>query len=739
MITRLGVGVAAGLAAPKAARLDAAARAGLAVPAGVVIPDEARALVGEDPGALAPWLSAPEVAGLGTVAVRSAFGAEDGTEGSRAGRYATRLGVAAADHEALADAVGAVWRSGAHAGEAAAPPDRRDVLVMAQVPARRAGVAATETEHVDDRVESVAGLADGLLAGTETGERRDLAKLHRGERADAGLPAWAARLQRLLRAVRAELGEADWEVEWADDGATCWLLQVRPLTASLPREERLTVGNHEEILPPLPSRLTTTLIASTGRALFAWYRRFDPTLPARRPLVVALGGRPFLNRSLLRDLLRHLGLPTALLREAMGASGDEAETPLRPERLLRKSPVLARLGLRQLSVTRSARRRGRWLRRRAQQPGTGFDGAVAALQDVYAGLVTEMFALANAMSVPVALLRRAGVLAELSRRQETAATRAASDLEHLRTLVAADPARASAVRAGAVPTDAAFAAAWREYLATHGHRGAYESDLARPRWIEDPAPLLASLAHLPRTRPVPGPLSWRARALWPVWLPAARAMAARERLRSDGMRAFLALRLRLLALADAAVADGRLPTREDLWLLTVHEVAALDHGWAPGERFLAVRRAERARQARYRFPAVVPRGADPEAYAEPEGRGDASASPAADAGVRGRPVVPGTVRGIAWVLDDPASAPPPASGAGRTILVARSLDPGWAPVLSRVDGVVAETGGDLSHGSILVRELGLPAITDAAGATAAVATGDEVELRAGSGTLRRCR
>ena len=728
MLTRLGIGVAAELAAPKAARLDAARRAGLPVPEGVVIPDEARRAAAGDASALAPWLGAPEIRALDTVAVRSAFGAEDGAEGSRAGQFVTRLGVDATDTDALTAAVAAVWAS-AEDTDPRSAPQRRDVLVMRQVQAQRAGVAATERDHPDDRVESVAGLADALLAGTQPGERRELTKLVAGERADADLPAWAARLQRLLRAVRATLGEGDWDLEWADDGRTCWLVQVRPLTAPLVRAERLTVGNHAEILPQLPSRFTTTLIASTGRTLFAWYRRFDPTLPARRPLVVALGGRPFLNRSLLRDLLRHLGLPTALLRDAMGASADEPEVAARPLRLVAKSPVLARLGLRQLVVSRSAARRGRWLRRRAQQPAEGFAGTVARAQEVYAGLVTEMFALANAMSLPTALLRRAGVLAELSRRQETAVTRAATDLEPLRTLVAADPARTAAVQAGTVPDDPAFTAAWQAYLTTHGHRGAYESDLARPRWIEDPTPLLASLTQLPRTRHEPDPLSWRALALWPLWVPAARALAARERLRSDGMRAFLTLRLRLLALAEDAVADGRLPSVDDLWLLTVAEVAALDAGWSPGEAFLAVRRAERARQARYRFPAVVPRDADPEELT----RDDAGSH--RQAIVDGRTLVPGTVRGVAWVLDDAADAVPPATGGARLVLVARALEPGWAPVLARIDAVVAETGGDLSHGSIVVRELGLPAITDAPGATAAVATGDAVELCGGA--LRR--
>lgn len=51
--------------------------------------------------------------------------------------------------------------------------------------------------------------------------------------------------------------------------------------------------------------------------------------------------------------------------------------------------------------------------------------------------------------------------------------------------------------------------------------------------------------------------------------------------------------------------------------------------------------------------------------------------------------------------------------------------------------MVVETGGDLSHGSIILRELGLPAITNARGATYVFQTGDELVLRAGTAVIKR--
>ena len=72
-----------------------------------------------------------------------------------------------------------------------------------------------------------------------------------------------------------------------------------------------------------------------------------------------------------------------------------------------------------------------------------------------------------------------------------------------------------------------------------------------------------------------------------------------------------------------------------------------------------------------------------------------------------------------------------------TILVARSVDAGWIPTFSRVAGVVVETGGDLSHGSIILREIGLPAITNVTEATRHIANGDRLRLNAAAGTVER--
>ena len=69
------------------------------------------------------------------------------------------------------------------------------------------------------------------------------------------------------------------------------------------------------------------------------------------------------------------------------------------------------------------------------------------------------------------------------------------------------------------------------------------------------------------------------------------------------------------------------------------------------------------------------------------------------------------------------------------ILVTRSTDPGWTPVFSIVDGLVLEIGGQLSHGAIVAREYGLPAVINVSGATTRIEDGQEIVVDGSKGVV----
>ncbi len=658
-------------------------------------------------------------------AVRSAFAAEDGTSKSMAGYFHSRLHVNLNDPDALSAALCDVWSSALrHEGGF-----RRDLLIMEMVDAQVAGVAFTEQAYQDDLVNFADGTADRLVSGQVTGETLTLTKLAGWERPSANLPPFAQRLQQLLRGVRRTFGKGDWDVEWADDGQVCWLVQVRPVTRAPRRNEAFTFANIREIMPDPPSPLMTDVVAACAPDLFAYYRHFDRRLPTSRPIIEIFVGRPLFNITLLTDMMRTWGLPTQLVTNSIGGRADR-EVGFQPLRFLRSSVPLLRQGFAQLTAVGHAHRATPPMLARASQPGNTFGECLDTLVWLFARLVTEMFNLTAALSLPLLLLRRAGTLAEHNANNRTISTEMYTDLEPLRQLAAARPELKAALAAGRVPEDTEFQRLWQAYLQKHGHRGVYESDIARPRYREAPEGLLQSVARpAPPPSPAP-PRTWRGRLTWPVWWQCRRVLHAREVWRYQAMVAYQSIRTQLLTLAQTAVAQGQLPQVDDLWLLHLNEVRALDAGRIFTPELMAQRRQEFAALAAYDLPDLLYRFDDLEQY-----RAGSAERQRGNGRLRGTSLTSGTVTGRAWVLREPATTLPADFRPEETILIARSVDAGWIPTFSLVAGAVIEIGGDLSHGSIILREIGLPAITNVPQATRHFATGQAVRLLAGQGLV----
>ena len=69
------------------------------------------------------------------------------------------------------------------------------------------------------------------------------------------------------------------------------------------------------------------------------------------------------------------------------------------------------------------------------------------------------------------------------------------------------------------------------------------------------------------------------------------------------------------------------------------------------------------------------------------------------------------------------------------ILVAPSTDPGWTPLFLTAGGLVMEMGGANSHGAVVAREYGIPAVVGVAGATERIASGDRISVDGAAGTV----
>jgi pyruvate,water dikinase len=115
-------------------------------------------------------------------------------------------------------------------------------------------------------------------------------------------------------------------------------------------------------------------------------------------------------------------------------------------------------------------------------------------------------------------------------------------------------------------------------------------------------------------------------------------------------------------------------------------------------------------------------GTEPEAVA---------AAGAPDGAITGTPASAGVVSGPARVVLEPVGAHLEPG----EILVAPSTDPGWTPLFLTAGGLVMEMGGAMSHGAVVAREYGIPAVVGVAGATERIATGQQVTVDGSAGTV----
>jgi phosphohistidine swiveling domain-containing protein len=197
-----------------------------------------------------------------------------------------------------------------------------------------------------------------------------------------------------------------------------------------------------------------------------------------------------------------------------------------------------------------------------------------------------------------------------------------------------------------------------------------------------------------------------------------RLMPLREVGRGAIVRALDGTRAAARRIGAAAASDGWLSDMDDVFFLTIDELAA---GVPDDARGLVT-----ARRARH---------AECLAVRLPDGwRGDPQLLPAIVsceaseiAGVAGSP---GTVEGIARVITSPEDGHALEPG---EILVCHTTDPGWAALMQISAGLVIDVGGPLSHGAIVARELGLPCVIGTRDGTAAVRTGDRVRVDGGTG------
>lgn len=297
---------------------------------------------------------------------------------------------------------------------------------------------------------------------------------------------------------------------------------------------------------------------------------------------------------------------------------------------------------------------------------------------------------------------------------------------------------------------AQFRSALVDYLDTFGHRATGEIDISRPRWRDDPSVLLTMVRSTVAASEA-GEHRQHLRALTQD------ALAAAERLEQRAVRrSFGPIRRRLVrhlirtyrtgiqtreypkhgaahifaawheVLHDAGeqlAAQGRLATVDDVWLLRKEELFDLLDGNSVAVDFDS-RRAEFDRYASLDAPPVVT--SEGEALT-----GHIDQEDVPEGALVGTGVSAGVVEGVARVVRDPGTE----TIEKGEVLVAPSSDPGWTPLFLNAAGIVVEVGGQMSHGSLVAREYGLPAVVAVPEATRKIETGQRVRVDGTNGIV----
>src|SRR5690606_21907667 len=102
-------------------------------------------------------------------------------------------------------------------------------------------------------------------------------------------------------------------------------------------------------------------------------------------------------------------------------------------------------------------------------------------------------------------------------------------------------------------------------------------------------------------------------------------------------------------------------------------------------------------------------------------------------GLKGLPACGGEITGTIKVLSSMHEIGRLNKG---DILVTRQTDPGWICAFPLIGGLIIERGGMLSHGAIVAREFGIPAIVGVENVTALLKDGQKIHLNAYTGTIQ---
>ncbi|MHC4060057.1 MAG: PEP/pyruvate-binding domain-containing protein [Planctomycetota bacterium] len=606
------------------------------------------------------------------------------------------------------------------------------------------------------------------------------------------------KLAKSAKSVEAEFG-CPQDIEWALRGRKIYLLQSRPITALPPpkswenRQIWCSIPARE-VLPDVVTPIMFSVIQAFEDGVIGPSLRMLAFDDRGHPFYGLIAGRLYFNLSTWASVIRplprirkydfrklagsHRGLLQALERLENTMDDDLPQVKLSRIRFIAKSPLII------IGILANTRGKGRSILAKISADNNKWsrmDLSNSSTQEIVKycqGIITDMWSLRSHMLyllrtfVALPLLQIAcqrwlcddgscsgKLLAGLGEMDD-----ALAGLDLWRLAVAADARPevkdlilsnydwdAIEPKLSQFDSGKEFLKTWNGFMRRHGHHCRAELELYNPRWAETPDYILklvrGYICQIGKIDPIQNcdkrgqqrrqleqqcrrklrnPIK---RAIFNLLLVRSQQGSIfRENAKSEVIKLLTAMRGMLLEIGRRLAEQGVLKHEDDIFFLRFEELDSLMQGKADFDvhRVITARRAEYDNNKAIMPPDVVFGTFDPKKQT-PE---------LIDSGadmLTGLAVSPGVATGKARVILRADTDEQVLAG---EILVAPFTDPGWTPYFVTAAAVVMDQGGLLSHGSIVAREYGIPAVVNVGPATKIIKTGQTIQVDADQGVVR---